>query len=352
MVTYREYTYANNRDPLHITTAQLPDRVRPDEVRVKVHSALLNPVDAFIYNSLYWPINYYNDKMGKGFDYSGVAEDVGAQVTAQLGIKPGDRVVGFYRHPFGKGTLSEYILVKPMTANDAAFTKVPETLSMVEAASYPLVLLTAMAVMHGHKIGGSKVLVVGGATLVGRYIIQLAREGGARSIVTTNSARLNELVQLLGSTEQIDYNKHKSLQEPVLEAAKLGRFNYIYDCAGTDHLFGITSHILDPKDKGYVTIVGDRKMDYSRDSGLTLAYSLAKVAARQVASLLGLLGYAYRYDLMVPRKVWFDRAYELFNANKLKPFVDTVYSFDNATDAWEKLLSGKASGKLVVSMEQ
>lgn len=350
MSPYRLYSYATNQDPLHVTYDELRP-VRSGEMIVKVHSAALNPVDIVLYNSAYWPFSYYNSKQGLGRDYSGVVHAVSPDVSEKLGFEVGDRVCGLYTHPLGRGTVSEYITLNPLTL-DPAVVAVPVLLSMEQAASFPLVALTACLMMAGHKLEGAKVLVLGGATLVGRFVTQIARVRGARTIVTTNSARLNELVQLLGSTEQIDYNKHKSLQEPVLEAAKLGRFNYIYDCAGTDHLFGITSHILDPKDKGYVTIVGDRKMDYSRDSGLTLAYSLAKVAARQVASLLGLLGYAYRYDLMVPRKVWFDRAYDLFNANKLKPFVDTVYSFDNATDAWEKLLSGKASGKLVVSMEQ
>ncbi|CAN3362859.1 hypothetical protein DICA2_E07052 [Diutina catenulata] len=351
MEAYREYTYANNRDPLHLTETRLQAQIKPDEVLVKMHSASLNPVDAILYNSSYWPINYFNDKMGTGRDYSGIAEEVGAEVAAKLGIKPGDRVVGLYRHPFRKGTLAEYILVKPLSKDDCAFSKVPETLSMEEAASYPLVLLTAFAVMDGHNLQGSKVLVLGGATSVGRYIIQLAREGGAASIVTTNSARSNELVQSLGSTDQIDYHKYPSLREPVLEAAKSGPFNYIYDCAGNDHLFGVMTHLLDPTDNGYVTIVGERHLDYKNDHGLALAYLTMKTKAREWMSWLGLLGYNYRFDLMEPRKAWFDRAYELFTANKLKPFVDSVYSFENATDAWDKLLSGKASGKLVITTD-
>ncbi|CAN3363268.1 enoyl-[acyl-carrier-protein] reductase 1, mitochondrial [Diutina catenulata] len=350
MTTYNEYTYTSKNDPLKLTVAALPTKIAADEVLVKVHSASLNPVDALVYNSSYGSLSFLTGKMGTGRDYSGVVEKVGADVTAKLGIKQGDRVVGLYRHFFQKGTLAEYVLVKPFSEADQAFSKVPETLTMEQAASFPLVLLTAFSMTEGHKLENSKILVLGGATSVGRYVIQLAKAAGAASIVTTNSARSNELVQSLGSTAQIDYHQHKSLRDPVLEAAKSAPFNYVYDCAGNDQLFGIMSKIVDPNDNGYVTIVGEHHYDYKNEHGLGLAYMSMKTKVRGLASCLGLLGYKYRFDMMKPRKAWFDKGFEMFNSGELKPFVDTVYKFEESPKAWDKLVSGTASGKIVVNV--
>ncbi|CAN3371122.1 hypothetical protein DICA2_F38446 [Diutina catenulata] len=345
MAFYHQYTHSGNKDPFHLTSAKLPAVVKHDEVLVKIHSASLNPIDIVVYNSSYWPL--LSRKKGTGRDYSGVVECVGSKVSAAYGIKQGDRVVGLYRHFFSEGTMAEYVLLKPFK-DDCALSKVPSGMTMEEAASYPLVLLTAYSMINGHNLEGSKILVLGGATSVGRYLVQLAYQAGAGAIVTTNGTRSNELVKSLGSTLQIDYNQN--LRTPVLAAAKSGPFNYIYDCTGNNDLFGIMAQVLDVKRNGYVTIVGDRHYNYDREHGLALVSSLFKSKTRQLASSLGVLGYNYRYVMMFPRKSWFDEAYRLFSEGKLVPYVDSVFSFEEFPKAWEKLSSGKVSGKVVVNV--
>ncbi|CAN3358804.1 hypothetical protein DICA3_F11188 [Diutina catenulata] len=349
MAPFKSYTYSSNKDPLHVTYSELPGSVRPDEVVVKVHSTSLNPVDAIVYNSAYWPLSYLNDKQGTGRDYSGVVEKIGADVSAKLGINVGDRVVGFYWHVFGTGALAEYVVAKPLT-QDFAFSKVPSNLSLAQAASYPLVLLTAFSMMNGHTLKDSKILVLGGATSVGRYLVQLAKVLGASEIVTTNGARSNELVQSLGSTQQIDYHQHPNLKVPVLESAKQRVFNYVYDCAGNDDLFDVLTTVLDPQQNGYVTIVGERHYDYANDHGLSLAVSAIKTKVREVKSLLGLNGYAYRFDMVTPNKEWFDAGFRLFEEGKLVPYIDSTYTFEQAPDAFKKLSEGTASGKIVITV--
>lgn len=350
MSPYRLYSYATNQDPLHVTYDELRP-VRSGEMIVKVHSAALNPVDIVLYNSAYWPFSYYNSKQGLGRDYSGVVHAVSPDVSEKLGFEVGDRVCGLYTHPLGRGTVSEYITLNPLTL-DPAVVAVPVLLSMEQAASFPLVALTACLMMAGHKLEGAKVLVLGGATLVGRFVTQIARVRGARTIVTTNSARLNDAVKELGLTAQIDYHDHPLLKQPVLEAAKDGPFHYIYDCIGNADLIDVLPAILDKETNGYVTIVGDYKYTYPQEHFGLVAMYVLRGLVRGFGSLIGYNGYNYRIDMLVPSKAHIDYLSQLFTSGKLTTAIDSVSPFSDTPEVFQKLLDGKASGKLVIKVQE
>lgn len=350
MAPFKAYTYATNRDPLHVTFEELLP-VKDDEAIIKVDHAALNPVDVILYNLAYWIMSFLNSKQGVGRDYSGTVEAIGASAANGSGLKVGDKVYGMFNHPFGKGTVSEYITIKP-NGFDSSVAKVPQGMSMEQAAGVPLVFGTAYCMMTGHQLQGAKVLVLGGATSVGRYIIQLARERGAAEIITTNGPRSNALVHQLGSTKQIDYHGHKSLLNPVLEEAKLGKFNYIYDCTGNDDLFANLKSIVDPARNDYVTIVGDRHYTYTTDHAVSLLWPMTKSLTRTVALKLGLNGYNYHFGMVLPSREWMELASTLFAEGKLKVFVDSVFPMDATPMAMEKLAEGQALGKVVIKVTE
>lgn len=348
MPTYKSYTYAYNNDPLHETTSELTP-VKSDEAIVRVSSAALNPIDLLIYHLAYYVSSLFNSKQGIGRDYSGTVEAIGTEAASKTGLKTGDKVYGLYRHFFQKGTVAEYIKIKPL-AGDCSISKIPEGMSYDEAAAVPLVFGTAHQMMQGHNIQGSKVLILGGATSVGRYLIQLARIKGAAEIVTSNGARSNELVQLLGSTQQLDYNQHPTLLTPILESAKTRKFNYIYDCAGNCDLFDNMKDIVDPKNNDFITIVGDHHINYAKDHLLGLAWPFRKTIFRTMGLKLGLLSYNYKFFLLKPGK-WLDTATSLYEQGQLRVFVDSTYKFHEAPQAVDKLLKGTASGKVVIQIQ-
>jgi NADPH:quinone reductase-like Zn-dependent oxidoreductase len=83
----------------------------------------------------------------------------------------------------------------------------PASLNFLEAASAPVVAVTAMQMLfdYAHLVSGQKVLIHGGAGNVGAYAVQLARNARLRVTATASTADL-ENVKALGATQVIDRN--------------------------------------------------------------------------------------------------------------------------------------------------
>lgn len=163
-----------------------------------------------------------------GIDLAGVVAAVGPGVT---GLRVGDEVYGMTGGVGGvQGSLAEYAAV------DARLLALkPSHFSMREAASLPLVFITAWEglVDRARIHGGQTVLVQGGAGGVGSMAIQIARSFGAR-VHATESAERAELVRELGATP-ID-PAHMKVEEYVA-AHTLGRgFDIVFDTLGAASL--------------------------------------------------------------------------------------------------------------------
>ena len=173
--------------------------LREDDVLIQIHAAGVNPLDAKIRDGEFKLILPYRLPLILGNDLSGVVVRVGSRVRQ---FKPGDEV---YARPHKDriGTFAEFIAVK----EDAVALK-PAALTMAEAASIPLVGLTAWQALieKGQLKNGQKVLIHAGSGGVGTFAIQLAKHVGA-TVATTTSARNIELVKRLGADIVIDYKK-------------------------------------------------------------------------------------------------------------------------------------------------
>ena len=134
-----------------------------------------------------------------GHDVAGVVTKVGSKVSR---FKVGDEV---YARPadYRIGTFAEYIAINE---NDVAIK--PKNISMEEAASLPLVGLTAWQALveKGNVKKGQKVFIQAGSGGVGTIAIQLAKHLGA-TVATTTSANNFDLVKRLGADVVIDYRK-------------------------------------------------------------------------------------------------------------------------------------------------
>ena len=183
-----------------LRAGEMPDpELREDEVMVQVHAAGVNPLDAKIRNGEFKLILPYRPPFVLGHDAAGVAIRVGPRVRQ---FKPGDQV---YARPddFRIGAFAEYIAVK----EDCLAIK-PRELSMEEAASIPMVGLTAWQALieKADLKKGQKVFIQAGSGGVGTFAIQLAKHLGA-TVATTTSAANAELVKSLGADVVIDYKK-------------------------------------------------------------------------------------------------------------------------------------------------
>src|SRR5438105_4618505 len=169
----------------------------PNDLLVKVRAASVNPVDFKIRDGGVKVLIPYEFPLVLGNDLAGDVESVGAGVTR---FKPGDAI--YARLDKDRiGAFAEHALV-----SESACALKPAGLDYVEAASLPLVGLTAWQALIdlGHLARGQKVLIHAGSGGVGTFAIQLAKHLGA-TVATTASAKNHELVRSLGADLAIDY---------------------------------------------------------------------------------------------------------------------------------------------------
>src|SRR4051812_22331687 len=136
-----------------------------------------------------------------GSELSGIVEAVGADVS---GFKPGDEVYGATNPQFS-GAYAEY-----STPLARMIARKPKALTFIEAASVPIVAVTAWQMLFDHAgvTAGQTVLIHGAAGNVGAYAVRLARQAGLRVVATAGSADL-DYVRSLGAETVVDYRRER-----------------------------------------------------------------------------------------------------------------------------------------------
>src|SRR5205823_668094 len=183
-----------------VRAGEMPDpELREDDVLVQIHAAGVNLLDAKIRDGEFKRFLPYRFPLILGNDVAGIVVRVGSHVRH---FKPGDEV---YARPDTDriGAFAECIAIQ-----EDAVAKKPKSLTMEEAASIPLVGLTAWQVLveRAHLKTGQKVLIHAGSGGVGIVATQLAKHLGATVATTTSTANL-EWVKRLGADIVIDYRK-------------------------------------------------------------------------------------------------------------------------------------------------
>jgi len=221
-MTMQALVLSQYNGPLELTTLARPEPLS-GQVLVRIAAAGLNPLDTKIRAGgaahAKHPL-----PLVLGIDMAGVVEAVGAGVTR---FKAGDEVYGMTGGVGGiQGSLAQHAAVDA----DLLAPK-PTNLSMREAASLPLVFITAyMGIVDRAKLqAGQTVLVQGGAGGVGHVSVQLARALGAR-VFATASARDHDELTRLGATP-IDYAAQNVEQYVAQHTGGVG-FEVVSDTVG------------------------------------------------------------------------------------------------------------------------
>jgi NADPH:quinone reductase-like Zn-dependent oxidoreductase len=169
------------------------------EILVRVAAAGVGPWDALIREgkSKVSP----QPPLVLGSDLSGVVEAVGPGVS---GLNRGDEVYGVTNPQFC-GAYAEYALAK-----SGMVARKPARLSHVEAASVPVVAVTAWQMLfeYARLQAGETALILGAAGSVGAYAVQLSVRSGIHVIATAGSGDL-DYVRKLGAETVIDYRSDK-----------------------------------------------------------------------------------------------------------------------------------------------
>ncbi|QBQ53562.1 zinc-dependent alcohol dehydrogenase family protein [Nitrosococcus wardiae] len=217
-------TAAGGPEVLQLQELPKPAIQRPDEVLVRLKGAGINPVDA----KLRTRGTFYPDRSPTilGCDGAGTVEAVGAEVK---NFKEGDEVYFCFGGIGGpQGNYAEYV-----TVSYRSITKKPKSLSFLEAAAAPLVLITAWEALHDRaRIQPEHtVLVHGGAGGVGHVAIQLAKRAGARVCTTVGSEEKGEFVRSLGADYVINY-RETDFVEAIMEWTEGKGIEVAFDTVG------------------------------------------------------------------------------------------------------------------------
>jgi NADPH:quinone reductase-like Zn-dependent oxidoreductase len=132
-----------------------------------------------------------------GSDLSGIVESLGPGVRE---FAPGDRIYGVTNPDF-IGAYAEFAVVQA-----GRIARLPESLSFAQAASAPVVAVTAWQMLfdYAKATSGQAVLIHGGGGSVGAYAVQLAAQAGLQVFATASSGDL-DYVRSLGASTVIDY---------------------------------------------------------------------------------------------------------------------------------------------------
>ena len=315
---------------------EMPDpQLQEDDVLVQVHAAGVNPLDSKIAHGEFKLILPYRLPLILGNDFAGVVVRVGSRVRR---FEPGDEV---YARPDADriGAFAQFIAIR----EDSLAIK-PKDLTMEEAASIPLVGLTAWQALieKANLKKGQKVLIHAGSGGVGTFAIQLAKHVGAIVATTTSAANLG-WVKALGADIVIDYTKDDF-------TTILRDYDVVLNSLGGDVLEK-SLQVLAPGGK-LISISGPPDPDFARQLGSPwilrqvmrlLSYRIRKKAKRY--------GVSYSFLFM---KASGDQLREiglLIDSRVIRAVVDRVFPFESTNEAMAYVESGRAKGKVVVKMK-
>ncbi len=318
-----------------LRAADVPEpELRDNEVLIQVHATAVNLLDVKLRNGEFKLILPYRTPFVLGHDVSGVVVRVGPQVRQ---FKVGDEV---YARPddFRIGTFAEYVAVK-----EASVAIKPKNITMEEAASIPLVGLTAwQALVEKARLKkGQKVFIQAGSGGVGTFAIQLAKHLGA-TVATTASAGNTGLVKRLGADIVIDYQKDDF-------EARLSDFDVVLHSQDGKTLaksFGVL------KPGGHlISISGPPDPQFAQDIQAPwvvqqVMRALSFGARRQAQRLK--VGYAFLF--MKASGSQLRQITPLIESGAIRPVIDKVFPFESTNDALAYVESGRAKGKVVIKV--
>ncbi|WP_386684102.1 zinc-dependent alcohol dehydrogenase family protein [Loktanella sp. R86503] len=265
-----------------------------------------------------------------GMDFAGVVEEIGEGVTA---FAVGDEVYGCAGGLANlQGALAEFML-----ADAQLIAHKPKSISMREAAAMPLVGITAYEGLERAGISaGQKVLVQGGAGGVGHLAVQLAKHFGAEVYGTgTGDAQL-AVIHGYGATA-IDFATTK-ISDYVAQYTGGAGFDIIFDTVGGANM--TNSFEAAALNANIASTVGLLEIDLSpahfKGLSLHIIFMLLPMLSGQ--------GRAKHGEILA-------KLAEVVDAGAMKPLLDdTAFDLDRVEDAYDRLTSGKAIGKVVIDV--
>lgn len=312
-------------DQLELGTFPKPGPTK-NELLVKVKATALNRADIMQRQG-----NYPQPKGASpilGLEMAGVVEGVGAHCSRW---KAGDRVCAL----LPGGGYAEYAVVP-----DALAMPIPENLDFEQAAAIPEVFLTAYQCLSwiGRVQAGETVLIHAGASGVGTAAIQLARESGARVIVTAGSERKLSVCRDLGADVAINY-KDGPFAPHIRDATDTQGVDLILDFVGAAYWEQNLSALALDGRLVLISLLG---------GAMVAQVNLGKLLRKRIQlTATTLRARSVEYKTRLTRD-FIDFALPRFADGRLKPMIDRTFPWEQVAEAHQYMEANKNIGKIVL----
>ncbi|HVF48164.1 MAG TPA: NAD(P)H-quinone oxidoreductase [Pyrinomonadaceae bacterium] len=314
---------------LDLELRDMPDPPAPagSNVVVKVAAAGLNRADLLQARGRYPPPAGYSPNI-PGLEFAGIVDQVGRGVTRW---SVGDRVMGI--------TAGE-AQAERLSIDETLLMRVPDNLTLVEAAAVPEAFITAHdALFTLAALGaGESVLIHAVGSGVGLAALQMARAAGAVTLGTSRTMDKLERCTQFGLDAAISSAEEVHFAELANEKTYEKGVDVILDLVGAAY-FAQNLESLAPK--GRLVLVG-------LTSGAITEFDLG-VAMRK---RLRILGTVLRTRTLVEKaaatRAFAEEMLPLFETGRLRPNLDRIFGADEAAEAYKYLESNESFGKVVL----
>ncbi|KAJ3914281.1 dehydrogenase [Lentinula edodes] len=229
-----------------LKTTEIPKPGR-GQVLVQIYAAAQNPSDCMF------------SLVIAGHDFAGVIQQLGLDVPSES-RQIGQRVAGFLNgctSPENGGTFAEYCVADAMLLVD-----IPDDMSFESASTLGLAAFTACQVLWQSQklptpVDVAKdpfpILVWSGASAVGQYAVQLAKQSGLQ-VITTASPRNHELLKKLGADAVFDYRDNEVVSK-ITTFCGDNELNVAIDCASNDESISLIAQCIGDRKESYIALV-------------------------------------------------------------------------------------------------
>ena len=313
-------------EQLYIGTWPTPE-IGPRELLVRIHASALNRADTLQREGKYPPPPGASPILG--LEMAGEVVQTGPEVQR---YQVGDRVCGL----LSGGGYAEYVAIREEIA-----LPVPAAMDYQKAAGIPEVFLTAFQAVQwiGKLRASERMLVHAAASGVGTAALQLAGVIGAESLATASAGK-HGICRELGATVVIDYRSQDFVEEIKTYTESKG-VDLVVDFIGAGYfqrnleVLGMDGRLV------MLAFLGGVKVPE-----LNLAAILRK-RLQVTGSTLRSRSFEYKRELTDALKNF---AWPLFESGRLKPVIDSVFSWEEVAEAHRYMEANRNQGKIILEI--
>ena len=308
-------------------SAPLP-KPKPDQHLVQIIVTALNPID---YKPAEVPLisRFAITKPATpGIDFAGII----VRPASGSNLKAGQSVFGVCgTSPLAGGALAQFSVSEVKAA-----VALPDSVDPVQAGTVGVAGLTAYQSIVPRVKEGDRIFINGGSGGTGVFGIQIGKAVGCH--VTTSCSTANvELCKSLGADTVVDYKKGS-----VLEAlnAMDQKFDHVVDNVGSEKELIWRCHEFMQPGAAYIMVGGLPTLD-----------NLVDTVKRKVwPSFLGGLKGKVEGFWPTPKAEDLEQIGEWMRTGKVRAIIDQTFEFEQTPQAFEKLKTGRARGKIVIDV--